>query len=84
MSLQSGAELPGLSFSSIHFEGALLGVKAKAKKKKKKKDWGHLLMLSNKKTILNDRQNLSKAVQLLYGPATAMRDPFMSGLPWPD
>lgn len=36
-------------------------------------------MLCNKKTILKDRQNLSKAVEPLCGPAAAMRGPFMSG-----
>lgn len=41
-------------------------------------------MWYNKKTILKDLQNLSKAVEPLYGPATAMRDPFMSGPPGPD
>lgn len=53
-------------------------------KKKKKNCGGHLLTLCNKKTILKDPQNLSKAVEPLYGPAAAMRGPFMSGPPWPD
>lgn len=35
-------------------------------------------MLCNKKTILKDPHNSWKAVEPLYGPAAAMRPPFMS------
>lgn len=39
-------------------------------------------MLCNKKTILKDPHNSWKAVEPLYGPAAAMRPPFMSDGGW--
>lgn len=45
---------------------------------------GHLIVRCNKKTILKDPENLSKAAEPPYRPAAAMRGAFMPGPPWPD